>query len=87
MCLYYVGEKAHMSGKRRSIRLKNYDYTRKGAYYVTMCANNRKCMFGNVRNGEMGMNDTGNMIDKWWRELRSKYPMVEKSKCFRCSSS
>jgi len=66
-----------MSGNRRSIRLKYYDYARQGAYYVTVCVNDRKCVFGDVRDGEMILNDPGKMVDKWWRELPIKYSMVK----------
>jgi putative transposase len=40
-----------MSGNRKSIRIKDYDYTQAGAYYVTVCVNDRKCVFGDVCNG------------------------------------
>ncbi len=62
---------------RLSTRLKDYNYSSEGAYYVTVCANNRECVFGNAQNGEMIMNDTGKMIDRWWRELPRKYNMIE----------
>ncbi|MCK9560057.1 MAG: transposase, partial [Candidatus Marinimicrobia bacterium] len=32
--------------RRRSIRLKGYDYLQSGAYFVTICAHNRECLFG-----------------------------------------
>ncbi|MFH1645149.1 MAG: transposase, partial [Candidatus Omnitrophota bacterium] len=66
-----------MPGNRRSIRLKGYDYTRGGVYYVTICVNNRKCVFGDVRDGKMVLNDAGKMVDKWWRELTKKYVAIE----------
>jgi len=46
-------------------------------YYVTVCVNDRKCVFGDVRDGEMVLNDAGEMVDKWWRELTSKHSIVE----------
>ena len=67
-----------MPGKRRSIRLKNYDYTQHGAaYYVTVCVNDRKSVFGDVCDGEMVLNDAGEIVDKWWCELPKKYDTVE----------
>jgi len=33
---------------RRSIRLKDYDYSQEGAYFVTICAYGKKCIFGDV---------------------------------------
>lgn len=41
---------------RRSIRLKAYDYTQPGAYYVTLCTKARQCLFGDVVKGEMRLN-------------------------------
>ena len=40
--------------QRRTIRLKGYDYTRAGAYFVTLCTWNRACLFGDVVDGECG---------------------------------
>lgn len=51
---------------RRSIRLHGHDYSRSGAYFVTICTHNRECMFGDVVNGEMRLNDMGRIIaDEW----------------------
>ncbi|MFH1826316.1 MAG: hypothetical protein ABH823_03370 [bacterium] len=38
---------------RRSIRLRNYDYSLPGAYFVTICVHNRECLFGDIENGKM----------------------------------
>jgi REP element-mobilizing transposase RayT len=58
-----------MSGTRKSIRLKGYDYAQQGAYYVTICANERKCVFGDVINGEMVFNEAGKMVEFTWLDL------------------
>ena len=42
---------------RRSIRLKGFDYTRENAYFVTICTQNQACLFGEIVNGQMQMND------------------------------
>jgi hypothetical protein len=44
---------------RRSIRLPGYDYTQPGAYFITICTLNRECLFGEIANGEMVMNEMG----------------------------
>lgn len=62
---------------RRSIRLKDYDYAGPGAYFVTICTQNRLCLFGDIADGEMALNDAGCMVDKWWEKLRDKYDAVE----------
>jgi len=46
---------------RRSIRLKGYDYSQAGAYFITICTYNRDCLFGEVVNGEMWLNEYGEM--------------------------
>ena len=51
---------------RRSIRLKDYDYTQQGAYFVTIVAQDRKCLFGDVVDGEMRLNDAGVMAQAVW---------------------
>ena len=61
---------------RRSIRLKGYDYTQCGAYFVTIVTQGRKCLFGRVVDGDMQLNDAGYMIARWWAELANKFPHV-----------
>ncbi len=41
---------------RRSIRLRGYDYAQTGAYFVTICTQDRQCLFGEIRDGQMIMN-------------------------------
>jgi len=62
---------------RRSIRLKNYDYSQAGAYFVTVCAQNRDCLFGEITDAVMRLNDAGRMIETWWHELAHKFPMID----------
>ena len=63
--------------QRQSIRLKDFDYSQKGAYFVTMVTQNRQLLFGNVENREMKINDGGDMVVKWWLELPNKFPEVD----------
>lgn len=70
---------------RKSIRLKGYDYTQAGLYFITICVQNRECLFGDVRRGEptcspnttspseMILNDAGKMVQKWYYELENKF--------------
>ncbi len=51
---------------RRSIRLKGYDYSRPGAYYVTICVHNRECLFGNITDGKMHLNEYGKIVQTEW---------------------
>ena len=52
--------------QRRSLRLKGYDYSQAGAYFVTMCAYDKKCLFGEVMNGEMRINESGIILVEEW---------------------
>src|SRR5688572_18942554 len=65
---------------RRSIRLKGYDYTQPGAYFVTFCSYQRMHVFGKVVNGEMVLKDIGKIArDEWFKtaELRPYVKLYE----------
>ena len=62
---------------RRSIRLRGYDYSQAGAYFVTICVQHRECLFGDVIASEMHLNSFGEVMLKWWNELPRYYPPVE----------
>ena len=62
---------------RRSIRLKGYDYSQAGLYYITICTQDRACLIGNVVNGEMILNDSGTMIETEWVALKKRFPNIE----------
>jgi REP element-mobilizing transposase RayT len=62
---------------RRSIRLKGYDYAQAGAYFVTVCAQGRQCLYGDITDDIMHFNDAGRMVERWWLELNHKFPTVE----------
>jgi REP element-mobilizing transposase RayT len=49
-------------GNRRSIRLKEYDYTQEGLYFITINTYKKKYLFGKINNGEMILNNAGNII-------------------------
>ncbi|MBW2091174.1 MAG: transposase, partial [Deltaproteobacteria bacterium] len=65
---------------RRSIRLEGYDYSRPGAYYVTIVTRNRECLFGEVVDGKMVLNDAGEIVrDEWMKtaEIRPEIHLDE----------
>lgn len=62
---------------RRSIRLKGYDYSRSGAYFITICAQNRECLFGEIENGKMILSDAGRVVVETWEWLSLQYDHVE----------
>lgn len=51
---------------RRSVRLRGYDYSQAGAYFITACALNRMCLFGQVVDGEMRLNEYGEIVRREW---------------------
>ena len=61
---------------RRSIRLKDYDYSRVGAYFVTVCAKDRSCLFGEIKNGTARLNEYGEIIMKCCHEIPDHFPHV-----------
>jgi len=63
--------------RRRSIRLKEYDYSQPGMYFVTICVQNKIHLFGQVVNGVMQLNDAGQMVEKWYYELENKFPDIQ----------
>lgn len=62
---------------RRSIRLKGYDYSQPGAYFITIVTQDRACLFGEVVDGEMQLNLAGRMVQRVWEEMPVFYPGVE----------
>ena len=59
---------------RRSIRLKEYDYSQPGAYFITICTHNRECLFGHIDNGAIILNDAGNVARKCWIDIPEHFP-------------
>lgn len=62
---------------RRSIRLKEYDYSQPGGYFVTIVTYQRDVLFGEIVNEEMVLNDFGKIADECWRAIPEHFPNVE----------
>ncbi len=62
--------------RRRSIRLRHYDYTQEGAYFVTICTQDRECLFGEIVDGAMRLNQAGLMVQDVFGNLPKLYPGV-----------
>jgi putative transposase len=76
---------------RKSIRLKGYDYAQAGLYFITICVQNRECLFGNITVGanpcgrpnddknrpEMILNDAGKMIEREWLNLKNRFHNIK----------
>jgi REP element-mobilizing transposase RayT len=61
---------------RRSIRLKGYDYAQAGAYFVTLCTQERACLFGEVVDGEMRLDAGRQIVRQCWAEIPIHFPRV-----------
>ncbi|MCB0077708.1 MAG: hypothetical protein KDD73_09865 [Anaerolineales bacterium] len=62
---------------RRSIRLKGFDYSLPGHYFVTVCVRHFRCVFGEVVADEMRLNRAGIMVDHAWQALPSRFDTLE----------
>ena len=62
---------------RRSIRLKGYDYSQAGAYFITICAHNRECLFGEIVDEEMVLNEYGKLVEYTWADLVNHVEGIE----------
>ena len=60
--------------ERRSIRLEGYDYSQPGGYFITICTQWHKNLFGKIIDRKMVLNDAGGMIEKWYHKLDDKFP-------------
>jgi REP element-mobilizing transposase RayT len=58
---------------RQSMRLKGFDYASPGYYFITICAQNRECFFGNISQGILELNDAGEMIKDGWKNLTQRF--------------
>ncbi|MBK7982502.1 MAG: transposase [Candidatus Competibacteraceae bacterium] len=52
--------------QRRSLRLRDYDYTQAGAYFLTICTHQRSSWFGHIENDAMVLNEFGEIVREEW---------------------
>jgi REP element-mobilizing transposase RayT len=65
---------------RRSIRLRNYDYSQPGAYFVTICTYQKQSWFGEIKNGQIYLNQLGKIVaDEWLKtcKIRPNFKLDE----------
>ncbi|GAB4364788.1 MAG: transposase [Elainellaceae cyanobacterium] len=61
---------------RQSIRLKGYDYSSSGVYFITLCTHQRQCLFGEIVAGETQLNLYGEIVAEEWQrtpEIRANF--------------
>jgi len=63
--------------ERKNNRIKNYDYSQNGYYFVTICIKNKYNFFGKIKNNKMFLNKYGKIIEKQWLWLEQHYKYVK----------
>jgi REP element-mobilizing transposase RayT len=63
--------------RRRSIRLKNFDYSTHGAYFITICSEHRACFFGKIETDEMQLSATGDIARRCWMNIPVQFKSAE----------
>jgi len=82
---------------RHSIRLQGHDYSSTGAYFVTICVQNRECLFGEIPLSHLGapprgcpemvLNEAGRMIQTLWDEIPEYYPRLVRMDSLSCQTT
>lgn len=62
---------------RRSIRLKNYDYSQSGAYFITLCIQNRECLLGEIIDRKVQLSPAGENVFLQWINLSQRFSGLE----------
>ncbi len=62
---------------RKSIRLKGYDYSQNGLYFITICIKNRENLLGEINNKELLLNDAGKMIEQFCLNLEERFQNIK----------
>ncbi len=63
--------------RRKPTRLRDYDYSQPGAYFVTICVQHRKCLFGTIVDGQMQLNEIGKIVVECWNHIPQHFPFIE----------
>jgi putative transposase len=66
----------HHKYRIETARLKGWDYSKPGAYFVTAVTKDRECIFGRIESGEMICNDAGSIANKCWSDIPAHFPNV-----------
>ena len=66
-----------IENSRRSIRISEFDYHKEGAYFITICAYHRKCLFGSIHDETMHLSNIGKQIKTNWECIPDHFPNAE----------
>lgn len=62
---------------RKSIRLKEYDYSQAGYYFITICTYNKQHLFGKIHDGTVILNECGEIVDDCLKNLSVHFPNIK----------
>lgn len=60
-----------------STRLKDWDYSSTGCYFITICTKNQECFFGDIVNGKIRLSKIGEIISHVWMEIPQHFHNIE----------
>ena len=63
--------------RRRSTRLRGYNYRQTGGYFVTICVQDQKCLFGKIIDGQMQLNEIGKIVIECWNRIPQHFFSTE----------
>lgn len=69
-------KKQRLKHNCRSIRLKGYDYSLTGAYFVTVCVHNKKCLLGSINNG-VALSPIGKFVNQCIKQIPGRFDSAE----------
>ncbi len=61
---------------RRSLRLRDYDYSQAGAYFITICVHARRSVLGKIANQDVSLSQAGRIAQRVWNSLPVRFPQV-----------
>ena len=60
-----------------SARLHNWDYSSNGAYFITICTQNKEHYFGTINDGKMVLSEIGKLVEQFWIEIPNQFLFIE----------
>lgn len=61
---------------RHSIRLPGFDYTKPGAYFLTILAHKKEHIFGKVVKGIVELSPVGEIVQEQWEKIPTHFPDI-----------
>jgi putative transposase len=71
-----VSDKFKGKYRGQTFRLKNWDYSSQGLYFITICTQDRENYFGEIRSGEICLSDIGEIAEKCWVEIEKQFDFI-----------